>query len=114
VTSVTTVLLSARFLTEIALPVALAVTGWRLGEPLVMQVVLAVLLPLVAVAVWGRLVAPRASGRLTDPARLAVEATLFTVGAVGLLLVGFAWVGVLYGVAAVGVALLVRRYAPAA
>jgi Protein of unknown function (DUF2568) len=114
VTSVTTVLLAVRFLSELALLAALAVTGWRLGDPPVMQVVLAVLLPLVAVAVWGRLVAPRASGRLADPSRLAVETVLFTVSAVGLVLVGFAWVGVLYGVVAVGVALLVRRFAPEA
>jgi len=108
------VLLAVRFLTEPALLAALAVTGWRLGEPLVMRVLLAVLLPLVAVAVWGRLVAPRASGRLADPARLAVEVTLFTVSALGLALAGFAWAGVLYGVVAVGVALLIRRFAPGA
>jgi len=108
------VLLAVRFLTELALLAALAVTGWGLGDLLVMQATLAVLLPLVAVAVWARLVAPRASRRLADPARLAVESVLFTVSAAGLVLVGFAWAGVLYGVAAVGVALLVRKLAPGA
>lgn len=106
------VLLAVRFVTELALLAALAVTGWRLGDGPVLQVLLAVLLPLVAVAVWGRLVAPRASRRLPDPARLLVEASLFVVSAVGLVLVGSARVGVLYGVVAVGVALLVRRFAP--
>ena len=85
-----------------------------LGDGLVLQVLLAVLLPLVAVAVWGRLVAPRASGRLPDPARLTVESALFTVSALGLVLVGFALVGVVYGVVAVVVALLVRRSASGA
>ena len=108
------VLLAVRFVTELALLAALAVTGWRLGDGMLLQVVLAVLLPLVAVAVWGRLVAPRASGRLADPARLVVEAALFTVSALGLVLVGFVAVGVAYGVAAVVVAALVRRLAPEA
>ena len=108
------VLLAVRSVTELALLAALAVTGWRLGDGPVLQVLLAVLLPLVAVAVWGRLVAPRASRRLPDPARLLVETSLFVVSAVGLVLVGSVWVGVAYGVVAVGVALLVRLFAAGA
>jgi hypothetical protein len=108
------VLLTVRFGTELALLAALAVTGWGLGDGPVLQVLLAGLLPLVAVAVWGRVVAPRASRRLPDPARLAVESGLFAVSAVGLVLVGFAWAGLVFGVLAVGVAVLVRRFAPEA
>ena len=107
----TPVLLAVRFATELALLAALAATGWALGEGPVLQVLLAVLLPLVAVTVWGRLVAPRASQRLPDPGRLAVEIALFTVSAVGLVLVGLVVAGVAYGVVAVLVALLVRRFA---
>lgn len=105
-------LLGVRFLTELGLLAALAVTGWRLGDGPVLRVLLAVLLPLVAVAVWGRLVAPRATRRLPDPARLLVETSLFVVGAVGLVLVGSAEVGLVYGVMAIVVAVLVRRLAP--
>jgi hypothetical protein len=108
---VTTVLLGVRFATELALLAALAVTGWRIGDGPVLRVALAVLLPLVAVAVWGRLVAPRASRRLPDPARLVVETALFVVSAVGLALAGSEWAGVVYGVVAVLVAVLVRRFA---
>jgi hypothetical protein len=111
---VTSVLLTVRFLTELALLAALAVTGWGLGGRPVLQVALAVLLPLVAVAVWGRLVAPRAAGRLKDPARLVVESALFLVGALGLVLVGLVGVGVAFGVVAVVVAVVVRRLAPEA
>jgi Protein of unknown function (DUF2568) len=49
VTRVTPVLLAMRFATELALLAALAVTGWGLGDGPVLQVLLAVLLPLVSV-----------------------------------------------------------------
>ncbi len=107
-------LLAVRFATELALLAALAVAGWGLGDRPVLQVLLAVLLPLVAVTVWARLVAPRASGRLPDPARLAVESGLFVVGALGLVLVGFVALGVAFGAVAVVVAVGVRRVAPGA
>lgn len=80
--------LGARFVLELCMLAALAVAGWQLGGPVVLQVLLAVLLPAVAATLWGLWVAPRATRRLPDPARFGVEAVLFAVASVGLALVG--------------------------
>lgn len=71
------VLLGVRFLAELGLLACLAVGGWQRGDSLLASVLLGLGLPLVAAAVWGRWVAPRAARRLGDPARLGVEVTLF-------------------------------------
>ncbi len=98
--------LGVRFLLELCLLAALAVVGWRLGGPVVLQVLLAVLLPAVAASLWGLWVAPRAKIRLADPARFAVEASLFAVASAGLALVGHLVLGGLLAAAyAVNVAL---------
>jgi hypothetical protein len=80
--------LGVRFLLELCLLAALAVVGWRLAGPVALQALLAVLLPIVAATLWGLWVAPRASRRLADPARLGVEAGLFAVASAGLVAVG--------------------------
>lgn len=71
------VLLAVRFLAEIGMLVCLGIGGWQLGDSLLASLALSVVLPLAAAAVWGRWVAPRASRRLREPARLGVEVTLF-------------------------------------
>jgi hypothetical protein len=71
------VLLAVRFLAELGMLACLGIGGWQLGGSLPASVVLGVALPLVAAVVWGRWVAPRASHRLGDPARLGVEVTVF-------------------------------------
>lgn len=98
--------LGVRFLLELCLLAALAVVGWRLGDPAVLKVALAVLLPAVAASLWGLWVAPRAKSRLADPARFAVEASLFASSSAGLALVGHPLLGGLLAAAyAVNVAL---------
>jgi hypothetical protein len=73
----TAVLLTLRFLAELALLAALAYGGWHLGSGTPLSLVAAVLLPVAAGLVWGRWVAPRAASRLPDPARAGVEGVLF-------------------------------------
>jgi hypothetical protein len=98
--------LGVRFLLELCMLAALALVGWRLGGPVVLQVLLAGLLPAVAATLWGLWVAPRATQRLADPARFAVEAVLFAVASAGLALVGHPVLGgVLATAYAVNVAL---------
>jgi hypothetical protein len=72
-------LLAIRFAAELGLLAALAWAGWSLPESTALSLVAAVLLPVAAALVWGRWVAPRASRRLSDPARAAVEVLLFFV-----------------------------------
>lgn len=72
-------LLVLRFLSELGLLGAFAWGGWGLPENSALSVVLAVVLPAAAALVWGLWVAPKATSRLPDPARLGVEVTLFAL-----------------------------------
>lgn len=72
-----TALLAVRFLAELGMLACLAVGGWHHGGSVPGSVVLVVVLPLAAAAVWGRWIAPRAPRRLRDPGRLGVEVVLF-------------------------------------
>lgn len=74
-----TVLDSLAFLCELAMLVILAVSGWRVGSGLALQVVLAVLFPIVAAGVWGTWIAPGAQRRLANPGRLAAQIALFVI-----------------------------------
>ena len=69
-------LAALRFAAELGMLAALAYVGWRSADGGLPGIVLAVALPMLAGSVWGRWVAPRASKRLTDPVRLAVELAL--------------------------------------
>lgn len=105
------VVLTIRFLTELALLAGLAVTGARLGDGVVLRVVDAVLLPLAAAAVWGLFVAPRARRRLPEPARFVVEFALFAGTGVALALTGLPTAGIVLAVAGIGFAILTRIFA---
>jgi hypothetical protein len=70
-------LLAIRFLAELGMLLCLGVGGWQRGDGVPVSVLLGIGLPVVAAAVWGRWVAPRAVRRLSDPARLTVEVVLF-------------------------------------
>jgi hypothetical protein len=75
-------------LVELALLAAGVVIGLASGLPAVAAVVLAVLLPIAVVVVWGSLLAPRAPRRLAPAGRLIAEAVLFGLGVMGLAVVG--------------------------
>jgi Protein of unknown function (DUF2568) len=78
-------LLVVRFLAELGMLACLCIGGWQLGGSLLASVVAGVVLPLASGAVWARWVAPRASRRLRDPARLGVEVTLFVAALVAVM-----------------------------
>jgi len=98
--------LGVRFLLELCLLAAWAVIGWHVGGQVAVRVLLAVLFPGLAATAWGLWVAPRATRRLDDPARFAVEAVLFAAASVGLAVAGWPlWGGLLAAAYAVNVAL---------
>ncbi|MEU0530369.1 YrdB family protein [Amycolatopsis tolypomycina] len=107
----TGVVLTVRFLTELALLGGLALAGTQLGSGVVLAIVDAVLLPLGAAVLWGLFVAPRARRRLPEPARFLLEFALFAVTGVVLALVGWLVVGLAIAVAGIGVAALTRAVA---
>jgi hypothetical protein len=102
------VVLTVRFLTELALLGGLALAGTQLGRGVVLAIVDAVLLPVVAAAIWGLFIAPRAGRRLPEPARFLVEFALFAATGVVLVLVGWVISGIVLAVAGIGVAALTR------
>jgi hypothetical protein len=93
------VLLAVRFLAELGMLAALAWGGWHLTDTTPFSLLLAVALPAAAATVWARWVAPRASHRLADPARLAVEVTLFAGAFLALQAGGASLPAMLVGVA---------------
>ncbi|WP_326956118.1 YrdB family protein [Amycolatopsis sp. NBC_01286] len=105
------VVLTVRFLTELALLGGLALAGTQLGGGVALAIVDAVLLPVAAAAVWGLFIAPKASRRLPEPARFLVEFALFAATGVVLALVGWVIAGVVLAVVGIGVAALTRRVA---
>ncbi|UOZ09573.1 YrdB family protein [Amycolatopsis sp. WQ 127309] len=105
------VVLTVRFLTELALLGGLALAGTQLGGGVVLAIVDAVLLPVAAAAVWGLFIAPKASRRLPEPARFLVEFALFAATGVVLALVGWVIAGIVLAVVGIGVAALTRRVA---
>jgi hypothetical protein len=107
------VLLAVRFLTELFLLVALAVVGIHFGHGHgVGTIAIGVGALAFGVLVWGFLVAPKARYRLADPKRLAVELVMFLGTALLLMLAGDWVMAVPFAVISVGIAFLVRKFAP--
>lgn len=102
------VVLTVRFLTELALLGGLALAGTQLGGGVALAIVDAVLLPVAAAAIWGLFVAPRAARRLPEPARFLVEFALFAGTGVVLVLVGWPVSGIVLAVVGIGIAALTR------
>jgi hypothetical protein len=105
------VVLTVRFLTELALLGGLALAGTHLGSGVALAIINAVLLPVAAAAIWGLFIAPRARRRLPEPARFLVEFALFAVTGVVLVLVAWVVTGIVLAVVGIGVAALTRRFA---
>ncbi|HEX4257411.1 MAG TPA: YrdB family protein [Streptosporangiaceae bacterium] len=106
------VLLTVRFLTELALIAVLVWAGLGASLPLAGRIVIAVAAPVLAMVIWGLWMAPRARRRLADPLRLVAELVLFAVAAAVLALTGPVLAAVVFAVIAMGVAILLRAVAP--
>jgi hypothetical protein len=80
--------LALRFLLELCALAALAYWGIETGSGVAVDLALALGTVGAFVAVWGRWVAPRASRRLADPARLGLELVLFAAALAALAAAG--------------------------
>lgn len=105
------VVLTVRFVTELALLAGLAVAGARLGDGVVFGVLDAILLPLAAAALWAAFIAPRAHRRLPEPTRFVVEFALFAAAGLALALSGWLVTGIVLAIGGIGVAALTRAVA---
>ena len=93
--------LAVRFACEVAAVVALVWWGWP---------VLGIVLGLAVIALWAVAVAPKSARRLPDPFRFAIELVIFGCATAGFAGVGHPVVAVVFAVAAVATAGLVRRW----
>lgn len=76
--------LAARFAAELASSSALAYFGTRLGLPVGLRVLCAVLLPFAAVVLWSLFLSPTALRPLADPAAIVCEVAVFAGAAAAL------------------------------
>jgi len=88
-----------RFVLEMLVLVVLFLLGVSISESLLFQVVLGLGMPAIVILVWGLFVAPKASRRLPDPARLVLEVVVWSLGALGLVLVAGLLPALLFGAA---------------
>jgi len=93
--------LGVRFVCEIATIVALVWWGW---------VFAGIGAGITAAVIWGLFIGPRSWNRLPDPYRLIAELIIFGFGTAGFWEVGQEALAIVYAVAAVVTALLVRRW----
>jgi hypothetical protein len=92
--------LAFRFVLEMAVLVALFLFGVSVSESFIVQLVIGIGLPLLAMVVWGLFVAPKSARRLPDPARLVLESAVFGSGVLAFFLSGNVLLGILLGLAA--------------
>ena len=98
-----------RFVLELVVLLALFLWGVSVSDELLVQVVLGLGAPAAAMAVWGLFVAPRASRRLPDPQRLAVETVVWGAGVLAFVARGALLLGLLLA-AAVAISLVLMFY----
>ena len=97
-----------RFLLELVMLVALAWAGATIASGTWQSITAAVLAPVVAIGVWGVLIAPGSRHRLPDPARLVVELVLFCATGAALSWAGRTALGVAFTVVAAANAVVLR------
>ncbi len=96
----TAVLETLAFVSELAMLVVLVIAGIGLGRTTVLRVVLAIMLPLLAILLWGRWLAPKAKARLADPVRLIAQYLLFVVTGGLAVIAGRASLGIAFAIVA--------------
>jgi hypothetical protein len=93
--------LALRFACEVAAVVAVVWWGWP---------VIGIAAGIAVIVFWGAFVGPKARRRLKDPLRLVSELVIFAVATGAYAAVGQAVVAVVFAVASLTTALLVRRW----
>ena len=88
-----------RFVLELLVLLAVFLFGMGASDSLVISLTVAVALIIVIMAIWGLFVAPKATYRLEDPARLGVELVIWFVGVIAFGFVVGWIVAILFGLA---------------
>ena len=106
--SVASLNLGLRFVVELATVASLGYWGASVNSSVALRALLAVATPLAVIVAWSRLLAPRAPERLTGPAALTVELSIFSCATWALTSSGTGLVAVVYASVAVVNSLLTR------
>ena len=93
--------LGITFLLELGMLAAFAYWGFTTGSTLPVQLLLGIGVPLLAILIWGRFMAPKSSTRLTGMAYLVLKSILFGAAALGLVAVGQTTLAVIFVVVSV-------------
>jgi len=72
---------TSAFLLELFMLFSLAYYGYHSSTNKILNIVLAIGLPLIAIVIWGLFAAPKANYRITQPYRMLFELTLFLISA---------------------------------
>jgi amino acid transporter len=99
----------AVFLAELALLAVLVHVGIALPDSVVGRIVLALVLVVVFVVVWGRWLAPRAPRRLPPRPGLALKVVIFAIGAALLGWAGPLWAAIVFLVVTEAVVVAAER-----
>jgi hypothetical protein len=97
-----------RFLLELVMVVALAWSGASLASGMWPSIAAGVLAPVVAVGLWGWLMAPNSAHRLPDPVRLVAELALFAATGLAVAAAGRAALGIVFAAVAAANAVVLR------
>jgi hypothetical protein len=100
--------LALRFLLELCVLAAVAYWGSRVTTSTAVNVVTAIVAPLVIAVLWGALLAPNAARRLRPPARWGLELLVLAAGVAALVAVGAPLLAAALAVVAVVNATLLR------
>ncbi|MFN8473068.1 MAG: YrdB family protein [Anaerolineae bacterium] len=90
--------LAVRFILELCALAALAYWGFQSGDSLLMKLFLGIGAPLLAAAVWGAFIAPKAWRRLADPWRLLLELVVWLAAIAALVAAGQPTLAVVFAV----------------
>lgn len=104
--------LTVAFLLELAMLTAFALWGFGLDTSLAVRLLVGLGLPLLAVALWGAVLAPRASRRLPMPWIVLAKAALFAAATAALLASAHPVAALLFAATAtisLGLAVLLRQ-----
>lgn len=102
--------LALRFLLELCVLAAVAYWGSRVSTNHVVNVVVAILAPLLVAILWGALPAPNAARRLDLPGRWALELVVLAGGVAALIAVGAPLLGAALAVVVIVNAMLLHHW----
>lgn len=90
--------LALTFVLELSLLAAYAYWGFHAGKTPVMKVILGIGAPLLAVVIWGAIMAPKSPMKLQGAAYLVVKCVLFSLAVAALIAAGQTPLGIILAV----------------